>query len=365
MLNVTAGKTVTITGTVDAANRLFINIPANSKVIWKATLTASRPAFAVTNNQLIFLAGSGDFEVTEGGTISAEGDSIDSHNYIDAVYATGNISVTISGGTVSADGGVGNGKAISATGNVTVSGGTVSAGDGGIAIHVGTGDVTVSGGTVSASGKNSKAIHVDTGNVTISGSTISASGTGSMAILVFGIGDITVSGGTVSASGDNSIVIYGFDPAYNALVGNTEPGSIKIENAVLIASGADSVMTGGGATVIKTSALEFINGAGTVTGATTLTQDFTLPGDLTIPAGAKLTIAPGVTLALGSNKLTNNGTIVKEGTIDGDVIGNQPLTSDEAPPDETPKRHNGGCGNVGFGAMTLLLAATLILKKRG
>ena len=159
------------------------------------------------NKAAVSVTGSGNT------TIKLDGDNaLKSDTYRSGIYGSG--SLTISGGTVTANGDDG-GSGISSSGNLTISGGTVTANgdDGGRGIYS-RGGVTISGGsTVTAkggSGTNSSGGYgiCSSGGVTISGgSTVTANG-GNGGSLVGGDGirsggGLTVSDGTVTAKGGN------------------------------------------------------------------------------------------------------------------------------------------------------------------
>ena len=160
----------------------------------------------------------------EGNTnIELDGDNaLKSDIYSSGISSSG--SLTISGGTVTANGGSGGGgdggDGIWSSGGVTISGGstvTANGGDGkddygGDGIRSDSGDVTISGGsTVTANGGNGgnvsgDGIRSDRGDVTISGGTVKAAGGDSKdGYGGDGIrsGGVTISGGTVNAAGGN------------------------------------------------------------------------------------------------------------------------------------------------------------------
>ena len=160
------------------------------------------------NKAAVSVTGSGNT------TIKLDGDNaLKSDTYRSGIYGSG--SLTISGGTVTANGDDG-GSGISSSGNLTISGGTVTANgdDGGRGIYS-RGGVTISGGsTVTAkggSGTNSSGGYgiCSSGGVTISGGTVNANGgDGQDGYGGDGIrsssGGVTISGGTVTANGGNS-----------------------------------------------------------------------------------------------------------------------------------------------------------------
>ena len=165
------------------------------------------------NKAAVSVTGSGNT------TIKLDGDNaLKSDTYRSGIYGSG--SLTISGGTVTANGDDG-GSGISSSGNLTISGGTVTANgdDGGRGIYS-RGGVTISGGsTVTAkggSGTNSSGGYgiCSSGGVTISGGTVTANGGNSTnSSGGYGISslDVAISSGTVTANGGDSKDGYGGD----------------------------------------------------------------------------------------------------------------------------------------------------------
>ena len=160
------------------------------------------------NKAAVSVTGEGDTNIKLNGDNALKSDI-----YRSGIYGSG--SLTISGGTGTANGDDG-GSGISSSGNLTISGGTVTANgdDGGRGIYS-RGGVTISGGsTVTAkggSGTNSSGGYgiCSSGGVTISGGTVNANGgDGQDGYGGDGIrsssGGVTISGGTVTANGGNS-----------------------------------------------------------------------------------------------------------------------------------------------------------------
>ena len=167
--------------------------------------------------------GSGSLTIS-GGTITANGDDGGS-----GIYSSGG--VTISGGsTVTANGESGTisgGDGICSSGGVTISGGSTVTANGGNGGSIGggsgiysNGSVTISGGTVNAAGGDGKdgyggdGIRSSSGGVTISGGTVTANGGNSTnSSGGYGISslDVAISGGTVTANGGDSKDGYGGD----------------------------------------------------------------------------------------------------------------------------------------------------------
>ena len=135
------------------------------------------------NKAAVSVTGEGDTNIKLNGDNALKSDI-----YRSGIYGSG--SLTISGGTVTANGDDG-GSGISSSGNLTISGGTVTANgdDGGYGI-CSSGGVTISGGTVTANGGNS---------------TNSSGGYGISSL------DVAISSGTVTANGGDSKDGYGGD----------------------------------------------------------------------------------------------------------------------------------------------------------
>ena len=141
------------------------------------------------NKAAVSVTGEGDTNIKLNGDNALKSDI-----YRSGIYGSG--SLTISGGTVTANGDDG-GSGISSSGSLTISGGTVNAnggdgqdGYGGDGIRSSSGGVTISGGTVTANGGNS---------------TNSSGGYGISSL------DVAISSGTVTANGGDSKDGYGGD----------------------------------------------------------------------------------------------------------------------------------------------------------
>ena len=167
------------------------------------------------NKAAVSVTGEGDTNIKLNGDNALKSDI-----YRSGIYGSG--SLTISGGTVTANGDDG-GSGISSSGNLTISGGTVTANgdDGGRGIYS-SGGVTISGGsTVTAkggSGTNSSGGYgiCSSGGVTISGgSTVTANGGNGGSLGggsgIYSNGSVTISGGTVNANGGDGQDGYGGD----------------------------------------------------------------------------------------------------------------------------------------------------------
>ena len=165
------------------------------------------------NKAAVSVTGEGDTNIKLNGDNALKSDI-----YRSGIYGSG--SLTISGGTVTANGDDG-GSGISSSGNLTISGGTVTANgdDGGRGIYS-RGGVTISGGsTVTANGGNGGSLGggsgiYSNGSVTISGGTVTANGGNSTnSSGGYGISslDVAISSGTVTANGGDSKDGYGGD----------------------------------------------------------------------------------------------------------------------------------------------------------
>lgn len=121
--------------------------------------------------------------------------------------------ITISGGTITAQGGNGIGSGYSGScGNITITGGTITAQGSGAGIGCGgggsCGNITITGGTITSQGDHvgiGSGIYGSCGDITITGGTITAQG-GEVGIgsgLLGSCGDIIITGGTIMAQGDH------------------------------------------------------------------------------------------------------------------------------------------------------------------
>ena len=212
------------------------------------------------NKAAVSVTGSGNT------TIKLDGDNaLKSDTYRSGIYGSG--SLTISGGTVTANGDDG-GSGISSSGNLTISGGTVTANgdDGGRGIYS-RGGVTISGGsTVTAkggSGTNSSGGYgiCSSGGVTISGgSTVTANGGNGGSLGggsgIYSNGGVTISGGTVNANGGDGQDGYGGDGI------RSSSGGVTISGGTVTANGGNSTNSSGGYGI---SSLDVAISSGTVT----------------------------------------------------------------------------------------------------
>ena len=223
------------------------------------------------NKAAVSVTGEGDTN------IKLDGDNaLKSDIYRSGIYGSGSGSLTISGGTVTANGDDG-GRGISSSGSVTISGGstvtanggsgTISGGDG---IWSG-GGVTISGGsTVTANGGNGGNVSGDgirsDGGVTISGGTVKAAGGDSKDGYggdgIRSGGGVTIFGNTVNAAGGNGGKVGGY--------GICSFDRVAISGGTVEAAGGNG-STGGGSGIYSSvidlsGSLELTAKAGSPTG---------------------------------------------------------------------------------------------------
>ena len=243
------------------------------------------------NKAAVSVTGEGDTN------IKLDGDNaLKSDIYRSGIYGSG--SLTISGGTVTANGDDG-GSGISSSGNLTISGGTVTANgdDGGRGIYS-RGGVTISGGsTVTAkggSGTNSSGGNgiYSSGGVTISsGSTVTANGgngeDGSGGRGITSNGGVTVSGGTVNAKGGSGKNGNGGD-------GIRSFNPVAISGGTVNANGGNSDYSNGGDGIrsldhvaISGGTVKSNGGSGNLSGGNgIISYDIDLSGSLELTAKA-------------------------------------------------------------------------------
>ena len=286
-----------------------------------------------------------------GGTVNANGGK--SGGGGDGGYGIHSGSLTISGGTVNANGGNGSnsnsgsggsGIRISIDGSLTVSDGTVTAtggnggtgnaSDGGSGIS-GKGSLTVSGGKVNAIGGSSGnsdfsdgGSGINIGDVTVSGGTVNANGgnggSGKNSDGGSGISSdsLTVSDGTVTANGGNS----GNSDRSNGGSGISNGGSLTVSGGTVKAAGGDSkdgyggdgIRSGGGVTISGNT----VNAAGGNGGKV---------GGYGICSFDRVAISGGTVNAAGGNgKNSNGGDGIRSGGID--LSGSLELTAKAGSP---------------------------------
>ena len=233
------------------------------------------------NKAAVSVTGSGNT------TIKLDGDNaLKSDTYRSGIYGSGSGSLTISGGTVTANGDDG-GRGISSSGSVTISGGSTVTANGGSG--------TISGGDGIWSG----------GGVTISGgSTVTANG-GNGGSLVGGDGirsggGLTVSDGTVTAKGGN---------------GDSKDGY-----------GGDGIRSGGVVTISGNT----VNAAGGYGGKV---------GGYGICSFDRVAISGGTVEAAGGNGSTGGGSGIYSSVID--LSGSLELTAKAGSPNGKALSQNG------------------------
>ena len=204
----------------------------------------------LTGGNGIYSNSSGSLTISgdENDSLTAQGG--DSRNGIYSVSGD----VTISGGTVTATGGGSTGSnglggrgICSDSGGVTISGGSTVTANGGNGSHGGSGissssGVTVSDGTVTANGGNVSGDGIRSGGgVTVSDGTVTANGGNGGNVSGDGIrsdGGVTISGGTVKAAGGDSKDGYGGD-------GIRSSGGVTISGNTVNAAGGNGGKVGG------------------------------------------------------------------------------------------------------------------------
>ena len=210
-----------ITNREDKASSNTVTIDANGKNDKvEVTLKDVNIDTSSRNKAAVSVTGEGDTNIKLNGDNALKSDIYRSGIYGSGIYGSGSGSLTISGGTVTANGDDG-GRGISSSGGVTISGGstvTANGGNGGSliggdGIRSG-GGLTVSDGTVTAKGGNGDSKDGYGGDgirsggvVTISGNTVNAAGGNGGKVGGYGICSfdrVAISGGTVNAAGGNS-----------------------------------------------------------------------------------------------------------------------------------------------------------------
>ena len=256
------------------------------------------------NKAAVSVTGEGDTNIKLNGDNALKSDI-----YRSGIYGSG--SLTISGGTVTANGDDGgSGILIFGSGSLTVSDSTVTAtgGNGGSArgSHGGNGisgkgSLTVSGGTVTANGGNGSKSEssdrsnggrgIDSGSLTVSGGTVTANGgdgcSGSYSDGGIGIssssGGVTISGGTVTATGGKS----GSGDYSNGGNGISSSGSLSISGGTVTATAGSSSGSYGRDGITTSSSLTISGGTVTANGGSGISSsDIELSGSLELTAKA-------------------------------------------------------------------------------
>ena len=136
--------------------------------------------------------------------------------------------------------------------SLTAKGGSGADGSGGDGIH--SGSLTISGGTVNANGGDGKngsdgGDGISSDSLTISGGTVTTKGgsgdDGGSGVLIYSNGSLTVSGGTVTANGGNSGGIF------NGGRGISSYGGVTVSGGTVNANGGDSEDGDGGSGIFS------------------------------------------------------------------------------------------------------------------
>ena len=305
--------TLNATGTTDSSNNASAGIGGSTSSFDSGSITIHGGVINATSGASRWYSGAGIGGSTPssgnggnsgaikiyGGTITAESTG----------YTTG---AGIGGGS----GGTGDGGAGT---NIIIYGGSITA----TSHSTGNGGAGIGGGSGQQNGGTGDAIAIHGGVVRATGGSLGAGIGGGGGGKKSGDGTVTISGGTVTAVGGSNAAGIGGGGGYSGdygmnITGGT--GSVTITGGIVDAKGgagnssgdyADAPIGNGGnttatATVSKTNAIVFENGAGTVCGDVTLDGSYTVPGDYTlnIPVGASL--SGSGTLSGGSAFTTEN-----------------------------------------------------------
>ncbi|WP_305205619.1 S-layer homology domain-containing protein, partial [Faecalibaculum rodentium] len=313
-----------VSGTVTISEPITVTGAVNLILTNGCTLTAEKGIVATSTNSLTIYAQS-----ENGGTLNATGTTDDSGNASAGIggseTAPDSGTITIHGGVINATGGGQSGR----YGGAGIGGGTSRSGNGG-----NSGTIIIYGNTVTANSGEGSLTGAGIGgggglmgggagnNIQIYGGTINATGSEGSAGIggggsntiddsshKSGDGAVTISGGTVTAVGGNYAAGIGgggyyYSSQYSSGGCTGGTGSVTISGGIVDASSPTDVYwtgyagapignggnTTAAATVSKTNAIVFENGAGTVCGDVTLNGSYTVPGDYTlnIPVGASL-----------------------------------------------------------------------------
>jgi hypothetical protein len=258
-----SGGTLVVDGSYSSATRgISLSIPLGVHLLWTAKYELSIQSGEAALN----LSGDGAFNMQNNGMIANIG------RFGTALAATGNVTITVSRSSVTADG-----FAIMANGSVVIDdGAAVSAGTRGVVSSSGV--VTMRGGSVTASGDGGTAIESPGGRISIQGGIVSAVGKGGIAAHCKG--EYLTLGG-------------------NAIVYTMRP----------LPASANSLKTG----------VVFTGNEGVAYGNFTLINDLEVPGGaaLRLAKNATLTVPAGITLRLKSGSTLDNsvGSVINQGTI--------------------------------------------------
>ena len=329
-------KDTVITNREDKASSHTVTIETNDKNdTVEVTLKDVNIDTSSRNNAAVSVTGEGDTN------IKLDGDNaLKSDIYRSGIYGSGSGSLTISGGTVTANGDDG-GRGISSRGGVTISGGsTVTANGGNGTISGGdgicsSGGVTISGGsTVTANGGNGGSIGggsgiYSNGSVTISGGTVTANGgkggSGYGGDGIRSLDHVAISGGTVTANGGNSTNSSG---GYGII-----SLDVAISSGTVTANGGDSKDGYGGDGIHSngvTISSGTVNAAGGYGGKV---------GGYGICSFDRVAISGGTVEAAGGNGSTGGGSGIYSSVID--LSGSLELTAKAGSPTGKALLQNG------------------------
>ena len=255
------GGTINATGGDAEWESVGIHAQGNITINDGATVIAKGSESLVNggSNSYGIRSNNGSVTIT-GGTVNAEGDKAGGHSY--GIVA--NTNITISGGMVEAKGEaarfsygilVGNGDlTISGSADVTATGGAAEYSRGIAADN----NTIISGGTVTAYSSSASQMSVGiegNQNVSISGGTVTAaSGTGNAIGIWAYNGDLTISGGTVEATGETRAI----SSNHTGTSGDfTVPNGYSYWTGITTASDDSGELTGDGSTTVIDSSHKY------------------------------------------------------------------------------------------------------------
>ena len=319
-----------------------------------------------SNGSLTITGGETDRLTAQGGSGTYDGGS--------GIYSN---SLTLSGGTVNANGGKSGGRGDGGygihSGSLTISGSTVNAtggngsndgsSSGGSGIHIfSNGSLTVSDGTVTATGGNGGTGDASDGgngisgkgSLTVSGGTVNAIG-GSSGNSDFSdggsginIGDVTVSGGTVTATGGNGGTGKLSDGGSGISI-DSRSGSLTVSDGTVNANGGNGGSgdrSNGGSGISNGGSLTVSGGTVNANGGNS-GNGYDSDGGRGIANGGSLTVSGGTVNANGGNcgtgkesdggdgihsgSLTiSNGTVNANGGGNGYFLGGNGISSSDS-----------------------------------
>ena len=208
----------------------------------------------------------------------------------------------------------GNGIYSNSSGSLTISGGendslTAQGGDSRSGIYSVSGDVTISGGTVNANGGDGKngsdggdGICSDSGDVTISGGTVTATGGGSTGSNGLGGRGICSDSGGVTISGGSTVTANGGNGDYSGGDGISSSDRVAISGSTVTANGGDSSSRNGASGISSSSGVTVSDGTVTANGG----NGGNVSGD-GIRSDGGVTISGGTVNAAGGNSKDGYG----------------------------------------------------------